>query len=1142
MLEAALASEVARVRAEDALRPIVVLAPTFLLCQHLKRTLAATGAGHAGVRFMTMAELARVLAERAMRSEGRSPLPDGASLVLWRRAVAALPPGGFFERIRGAHGFPAAARATIRDLKEAGLTPSVLERRAAGESRLARKLRDLVVLWRRVEQRVAEAGFHDDLDLFREAAELAAEAPFLEGAAAFLYGFYDLPRAQRRLVEGFLKRGIAAAFVPWAEPEPGDADADTEDRAFAYAESTRDFLQGTLELYPDDDDGAPAAKPLPAFSVIAAPGESREALEIARVIATAPGALRETGVLLRAAGAQGPLLDETLEDAGLPRYLVDPMPLGRLPSARALLLMLEARRQDFPRTLVMELLTTARVKFTDLIGDPDAPVTPGVWDVLAREWGIVGGVADWRARLQSGIRELERDVSREGDGVDAPARSGAAERLRRASAFRALIEKLLRLLGDVPERAAWSAIAVAIGEVFERVFEPGPDLEHVRAVLATVARLDALGARPDGSWAPDGTGTLAEVGELIAEALSAPSPAEERFEGPGVLVGDLMKVRGIPFRTVIVPGMIEGVFPRIARPDPLLTDRERRQLNAELASALDGPDAFALDDATDDDGGEADLAEDLGADGPLALKGASAAEERLLFRLAMDAASERVVFTLPRLDPATGRDRVPSWLLMKLLERAHGRTEALTVAEFASSPEVRWVKLDPRPESPEVAVHALERELADLSLALDGGDAVAAARLMARSPFGRSVVAAERARWGEKRFTAYDGWIAPPEGASAEWRAAVAKVALKPGREMSPTRLESFVKCPYQYFLKYGLGLDPLEEPERRMTIDPRDRGELIHKVLEKFWHAEKLAGRLPLHEPDLPDALVRLDGLFETYVAEFETNGITGPKLLWEAEKKEMSSDVAQAVTQTVTLDGEEGWAPAEFELGFGEESSQAAAAASAAAPLGAPRGGRTSKSASASRQLSLFDAVAAGPSAPAGAGRVSLPDAGGGDPFLFRGRIDRVDFTPGHARGRVVDYKTGKARLSFKTPKKDAEPKLFLGGSALQLPIYVLAAKQRFPEVKDWEAVYDYCTRRGDFARSRIPVTDETLARLSELVSWIANDTASGRYPFIADETGCTYCDYREVCGPAHDVAFAVKSASDEFSPFLEREEQFK
>lgn len=1130
-------AEVARVRAEDALRPVVVLAPTFLLCQHLKRRLAAAGTGHAGVRFLTMAELARVLAERAMRSEGRSPLPDGASLVLWRRAVAALPPGGFFERIRGAHGFPAAARATIRDLKEAGLTPSVLERRAVGDSRLARKLRDLVVLWRRVEQRVAEAGFHDDLDLFREAAELAAEAPFLEGAAAFLYGFYDLPRAQRRLVEGFLKRGIAAAFVPW-----GDDDDTSDDRAFAYAESTRDFLQGTLELHPDDD-AVPVTRPPPAFSVIAAPGEAREALEIARVIGQDAGTLRETGVLLRASSVQGPLLDETFEDAGIPRFLVDPVPLGRLPAARALSLMLEARRQDFPRTLVMEILTTARVRFSDLIGDAKAPVTPGVWDVLAREWGIVGGTGEWRARLQAGIRELERDVLRQQDDLlDAPSRPGAADRLKRAQSFRALIETLLTLLGAIPERAAWSAIAVAIGEVFERVFDAGPDLHHVRAVIAAVARLDALGARPDGTWAADGTGTLAEVGELIGEALAAASPAEERFEGPGVLVGDLMKVRGIPFRTVIVPGMIEGVFPRIARPDPLLTDHERRQLNVELASALDGPGAFALDDVGDDDGGEADLAEDLGADGPLALKGASAAEERLLFRLCLDAASERVVFTLPRLDPATGRDRVPSWLLMKLLERVHDRTEALTVAEFAKSPEVRWVTLDPRPSSPEVAVHALERELADLSLALDGGNVLAAARLMTRSPFGRAVIAAERARWGEKRFTAYDGWIAPPANASDAWRDAVAKAALKPGREMSPTRLESFVKCPYRYFLKYALGLDPLEEPERRMTIDPRDRGELIHKVLEKFWHAEKIAKRLPLREADLPEALARLAAIYDVCVAEFEANGITGPKLLWDAEKGEMSADVAQAVTRTVTLDEAEGWAPAEFELGFGEESSAAATAAAAAATLGAPRGARK-KSSAGSRQMSLFDSPA--PAAEAGAGRVSLPDANatteGAAPFLFRGRIDRVDFTPGRARGRVVDYKTGRNKVRF-TARGKAEPKVFHGGAALQLPIYVLAAKQRFPEVKDWEAVYDYCTRRGEFDRAAIPVDDGVLTRLSELVSWISNDTAAGKYPFIADDEGCKFCDYREVCGPAHDIAFEVKSASDEFSPFLERGEVFK
>src|SRR3546814_14203424 len=52
----------------------------------------------------------------------------------------------------------------------------------------------------------------------------------------------------------------------------------------------------------------------------------------------------------------------------------------------------------------------------------------------------------------------------------------------------------------------------------------------------------------------------------------------------------------------------------------------------------------------------------------------------------------RVVFTLPRLDPATARDRIPSWPLLQLVggPRQPGAA-AITVEEFASHPLVDWL-------------------------------------------------------------------------------------------------------------------------------------------------------------------------------------------------------------------------------------------------------------------------------------------------------------------------------------------------------------------------------------------------------------------------------------------------------------------
>ena len=530
--------------------------------------------------------------------------------------------------------------------------------------------------------------------------------------------------------------------------------------------------------------------------------------------------------------------------------------------------------------------------------------------------------------------------------------------------------------------------------------------------------------------------------------------------------------------------MVEGLFPKAASPDPLLSDSERRHLNSALTS---DESPFG---GTDE---QIDSLDDGGGDGPIPLRGASADDERLYFRLAVDAASESVVFTLPRLDSESGRERVPSWLLLQAVERATGATRALTVEEFAHAKVVRWMPLDPAPKTRALALTRLERDLVDLRDALAGDDPVThVARLLSRAPFARAVLASERNRWGSRRFTEHDGWIPPPAGQD-EWRAAVAGIAFS-DREVSATRLEMWAVCPYRYFLHYALGLSALEEPERQLTLSPLDRGSLIHEALEIFWRSEREAKRLPIADADLGAAADRLDAIAVARLDEFATTGITGPRVLWDAARAEILEDLH---TRLHRREADDGWNPAAFEMGFGSApgDGDAAAAATGAVAVGA---------------------------------------------LAFRGRIDRIDLSSDGKRGRVVDYKTGRPSIRFK-PKKNDEPRVFHGGEALQLPVYVLAAKLRFPEVEDWSAVYDYCTRRGQFTMAELHVQPEILDTLEDLVTRMAADVAAGHFPFIAGDH-CRGCDFNDVCGPAHDVAFATKEDWDEFVPLVARKEEFK
>src|SRR5699024_12050214 len=63
---------------------------------------------------------------------------------------------------------------------------------------------------------------------------------------------------------------------------------------------------------------------------------------------------------------------------------------------------------------------------------------------------------------------------------------------------------------------------------------------------------------------------------------------------------------------------------------------------------------------------------------------------------------------------------------------------------------------------------------------------------------------------------------------------------------VSPTALESYVRCPHAYFLQRLLRVSPLEQPEEIIQISPADIGTLIHESLDAL--IGEHAGALPGH------------------------------------------------------------------------------------------------------------------------------------------------------------------------------------------------------------------------------------------------------------------------------------------------------
>ena len=126
---------------------------------------------------------------------------------------------------------------------------------------------------------------------------------------------------------------------------------------------------------------------------------------------------------------------------------------------------------------------------------------------------------------------------------------------------------------------------------------------------------------------------------MLAERLRTfdEQPPADRYGR--VFVGSPHQARGRAFKVVFVPGLAERLFPQKLREDPLLLDDEMRE-------PLDAGRLVVQDDR--------------------------AKTERLLLRLAVGAATDRLWLSYPRLDVGGARPRVPSFYVLDVMRAIVG--------------------------------------------------------------------------------------------------------------------------------------------------------------------------------------------------------------------------------------------------------------------------------------------------------------------------------------------------------------------------------------------------------------------------------------------------------------------------------------
>ena len=1054
-----------------------------------------TGARLAGVRLLrrlgdegypsgrcavqTWAEFTESLA-RAGAKRPR-PLSRGGDDALLRQVAPLASEDGYFAPALGTAGLRRALLQTFAELAHGGFVDTtVITDTLSAVAHGASKLSDLARLY--AAYRGAFAGrFADDVSQIEVAIENVRSGRSLPPANLYVHGFLEISPLGRQLLSACSDGGAITLLVPDRGTIPSrrldellDFGHSLGATRIALPDAEADHDLGRVRsrwfgpLRPDPD------TPRQLLSGHAAPAETAASADGTLAIVAAAGGPREVraavGEVCAALGRGVPpgeiavvfrhgvdyqrLVHETLDAAGVPHYLPAGLPADGSRVGRATLSLLGLAESDRRRRDVLDFFLLAPLRWEAFVEDrtePGAETRRGpetsAWDRLAREAAIPSGAGQWPERLRRLRGQLAARVAEAGDG---PAADWLRSDLEQLDLFERAVDVLFDHLDDVARPRPWRAAVAHLRGLLARLLRPGDDLTAVLEAIDGLGQLAGLESDDDPP----------SFFRAVSAAVSAATLRVGRF-GEDVFVGDLTNMRGLSFRVVCLLGVGERVFPAPTPREPILDDHERRAINA------------------------------VGR-GRVAVRGDEAGGEELLFKLALDAARERLVLSYPSAD-GEGRQRLPSYFVLRAAEALTGAQ--LGPDELHLVPGFRRVSAARLgPDAPADAITPLEFDVAEVERAVAEaartGDRTSArlGYLDRLSPDFARARAALAARLDGRMFGPHDGVF---RDASA--RARLAERFGLTGRPLSATTVERYAVCPQRYFLANVLRLAVADEPEEMRRLSASERGQLVHSILERFYRELIAEGLVPLRRDAIEEYRARLHRVAEAAFDEWHARGVAGAPLVWEMDRLALLEDLEEWLLREVEDAEQTGFAPLRLEVSFG---------------------------------MPTEPGVAALPPA-------RFPLDGGGV-LTFRGHIDRVDATADGRRFRVIDYKTGRVAGHVK-------PNLLQGGRALQLPVYLRAAaglEQLAPDA-DGGAEYYYVTRREGFRRVRFETNalERRRGDLEAILRAAATGVGEGRFFAYPGRQGrnCEVCDFTAVCDSRRLALFEQKRMDPAAADFL-------
>jgi ATP-dependent helicase/DNAse subunit B len=700
-----------------------------------------------------------------------------------------------FERVLEMRGFGDGLLGLFEELTRNRVPPEAFTASADGAGARGRQCAAVYAAYRR---ELARRQLHDREGNAWHACDLLGRGlrrPYGSLRAVFLDGFSDFSPAQSGVL-GVFARDMEEIWLSLPD-EPGDDRAELFSRprqTLRQLEELGAVVEKVSRSTQSNGTGRPpglahlerqlfrplrrveASHDAAGVEVIEAPGVHGEVRLVARRIKSlllrkaAPDAI---AVAARDLPAYADVVREVFGEYGIPVDVEGAEPLTRNPAVALLLRAARLPDEDWPFAGVTALLRHSyfRPAREETAASPDLPQKA---EALLR---LLGEPRGREAYLRAADRwAQQQQPGLEDEQAEESRRRRTHDLARECAPF---LHRFFRAWDGAPDRAplaehaSWLERFAADVGVAEAAAARGRDHAALVLLFEELDRWQAEGpARP--------VDRKTFLRRLAALANAAGLPRTHR--GPGrVRVLSAAQARHLGPEYLFVVGLGERGFPRLTPPPSLLDEGERQ----------------ALAPAGLPQSGAADLL----------------AEEMLLFYQVITRARRGLVLSYPAVDER-GHALLPGSFLSgvlacfregsvpaerrSMLIEGYDRDTPLSAAEYRVRVAAAWQQ------------GGAARQLAgDLGANLaDAADLV-------------------RLRFHTRENNPYDGLFRDP--------AVIADVArtFGPERVFSPTALEDYVACPFKFFLRHALRLEPLEEP--REGIEVTRRGQAFHRALARL-------------------------------------------------------------------------------------------------------------------------------------------------------------------------------------------------------------------------------------------------------------------------------------------------------------------